>query len=586
MAKLKSSCGEREGEIEWKAGEGGIEYPVDLCQALNTLNNTLAPIVEDSYRGDTLTYWQERRALVLLADCGFMPLLHESLPPLLLGPPSSTNGPSSDTDTPTDLYVSIITFRGRVTGKNVCRRLCELLTTLFEFQADSVAFGRHPRRSHKLYFAPDSTHAERKEKRRELRERDHSERLSARDEVGGPLLRCLVQMLLLVEKRLCIEKKQKLEWYEPDSDLLGKIFHLTHACLQYSGHLHLDSCTKQYTWSTETALSTEECCVLAGCVSRLSKRLDPDAHMSQSVATVGWEDVLISLLEVPGTYCRECGRGVYCECHSPREKREGSLGNSPMATSIAQAVWESGVLAHIPPSVSLTTTLLYSLLYSATGAEVEWPKHVLDATGFSMCYSLAARAGLDLPAGARLLLPSFIPPTKSRYTETVSPPSDYFLRSYRHADIVSLPLSTVEEWASLLTGVVRAGAKDHSLLADLLPVMEDVMSPFVVCLSDELVVALSDLVESVATGIRTDAADTSQLDLVIQLAAAIARVEADYHGPGTYTASRETQCRATEGYTRRACTSAMVDAGLVGLIHTWMVAVSEGSCCDTSLADT
>ncbi|GIQ88568.1 hypothetical protein KIPB_010847, partial [Kipferlia bialata] len=412
--------------------------------------------------------------------------------------------------------------------------------------------------------------------RRQRRERDHAERLSARDEVGGPLFRCLVQMLLVVEKLLC---------YEPDSDLLGTVLKLTHSCLQYSGHLHLGKGGTHCTWSPETALSTEECCVLAGCVARLSKRLAPETSIDRYIYAPRWEEVLISLLEVPGTYCRMCQRGG-CSGSHIRCKREGNIDPSAAATRIAQVIWESGVMADAPQRMTPTTMLLYSLLYNALGADIEWPAHVLEVTGFAVCYSLAARAGVDLPAGARLLLPSFIPPTKARYTQTVSPPSDYTLRSYRHADIVSLPLSTVEGWGNLLTGVVRAGARDPSLLTDILPVMENVMSPFVVCLSDELVVALSDLVERVATGIRTDAADTSELDLVIQLAAAIVRVEAEYHRQETYTVSQETIYRATEGYRRRACTSAMVDAGLVGLIHTWMVAVSDGSSCDTSLADT
>ncbi|GCA64671.1 hypothetical protein KIPB_015022, partial [Kipferlia bialata] len=63
MAKLVSSSGEGEREIEWKMGPEALQYPVDLCQALDTLNNALEPMVGvrsirryGAYSGSA--YWQ------------------------------------------------------------------------------------------------------------------------------------------------------------------------------------------------------------------------------------------------------------------------------------------------------------------------------------------------------------------------------------------------------------------------------------------------------------------------------------------------------------------------------------------------
>ncbi|GIQ89402.1 hypothetical protein KIPB_011859 [Kipferlia bialata] len=419
--------------------------------------------------------------------------------------------------------------------------------------------------------------------RRVRREQDHAERLSAKDEVGGPLLRCLLEMLLVVEKRICIEKREMQRWC--DSTLATEVIKLTHSCLQYSGHLHLGQRDSECRWSPETALSIDECCVLAGCVARMADRLPHKTPMCQYLSATGWEDLLVSLLEVPGTYCSECRRGVCSRLHVRCKEGEENIDPSASATRIAQVIWESGVISRLPSHLSPTTTLLYSLLFNALGADIQWPAHVLEATGLATCYALAARVGVPVPTGIRLLRPSLVPSETDSLSESASV-CDYTLRSYRQEDIQSLPLSTVEEWGTLLTGVVTASTRDPTLLADLVAVMEDLRSPFVVDLSDELVVAISDLVAGVATGICTKGGDTSPLELVIQLAAAIVRAEADYHQPGEYTATIRTPIRATEGYPRRACTSAMMDAGLVGLIHTWMVAVSDGSSSDTSLADT
>ncbi|GCA63587.1 hypothetical protein KIPB_010783, partial [Kipferlia bialata] len=59
MAKFVSCSGEGEGEIEWKMGPEGIQYPVDLCWALDTLNDALELIVTSksgTYPGGA--YWQ------------------------------------------------------------------------------------------------------------------------------------------------------------------------------------------------------------------------------------------------------------------------------------------------------------------------------------------------------------------------------------------------------------------------------------------------------------------------------------------------------------------------------------------------
>ncbi|GCA64320.1 hypothetical protein KIPB_013918 [Kipferlia bialata] len=234
--------------------------------------------------------------------------------------------------------------------------------------------------------------------RRVRREQDHVERLSAKDEVGGPLLRCLVQVLLVVEKRMCIEKRELYRWC--DSRLAKRVIHLTHTCLQYSGHLQLGQSDSECKWSPETALSTEECCVLAGCVARMADKLPHNTPMFQYLSEPGWEDLLISLFEVPGTYCNECRRGVCCRLHVRCKEGEESIHPSAAATRIAQVIGESGVISRVPPHVSPTTTLMYSLLFNATGADVEWPSHVLEATGLATCYALAARAGVSVPTGA------------------------------------------------------------------------------------------------------------------------------------------------------------------------------------------
>ncbi|GIQ88111.1 hypothetical protein KIPB_010287, partial [Kipferlia bialata] len=311
------------------------------------------------------------------------------------------------------------------------------------------------------------------------------------------------------------------------------------------------------TWSPEVCPSLNGCCIIAGCAARLDS---PEVPLTQ---------LLCALLQVPGYYCMKCRSGEKCDSYHSRESGDGYLCPLSCASRIAQVIWDNGSVAESTLPRDADTTLLARLLYNALGADAEWPPSILDITGLSRCHSIAQRVGSEVPDGARVLMSSLV---VSRYVASVG--RDLPER-YRKQDLQTLPLSVVEGWADLLAAIVTAGTLDHHLLTDLLGVVEDIHSPFVLCLSDEVAVALSLLMERV---VETDPAD-DVLSVVLQGALKIAGVvvAADEDNSKHADSIVRAGVRVTEGYPKYACTAAMVEGGLVDLIHRWLGSVVDGA---------